>query len=421
LRYSFKALLVLFTLAAMCIGISAVRWHSARGQRDVVAALRAVDATIWYKYETWDGEPRINVPDPLADSRWMSPVDIPAWKIWLGRKLGRDFVFDVSHVYKGGQPLAGELVARLPDLRGLDHLQLNVGEGFDDDAWHALLRCRQIRRLTLERAHREPTRRLAGLASLGQLEVLEISFGDFTAEDAQEVARLPQLRELTLTMVGTTDDALQSLALLKNLESLQLVHRGFGREVTIAGVEFVTQLPKIRSLTLARLPKLDDRLFSHLKLVRGLKSLNVDQATITGSELRQLASLPKLLELNLIGTRVDDEAMEKLAALTLLESLDISGTRVSDAGLMHLGSLKNLRKLNISRNALTDVGAAEISRLTQLEELLIGDNAMSDASLTQFANLSKLRSLWLGGNSRITHQGVAELKVALPECNVYQH
>lgn len=417
LRYSFKLLLIVFTLVVVCVGVFAVRLAGARRQRETVAALRAAEVSVWYEYQTWNDWPVMNVPDPLTENPMFAYSD--QWKVWLGRRFGRDFVFDVSHVYKGS-PMPAELVARLPQLRGLKHLQINVGEGFDDEAWQALLRCGQIERLTLERAHFEPTRRLAGLAELDQLEELEIKHGELTVEDAREMAGLANLKELTLSFVSVTDDSLQPLQQLKNLETLKLTHRGLGKEVSSGRLAFLADLPRLQTLDLARVASLDDGVFAHLEKVTTLTSLNLDQAVITGAEFQRLNRLPELRELNLIGTKVDDAAMEKVARLTGLASLDVSYTRVTDAGLAHVAALANLRNLNVSGNSITDAGLAEISRLLELEELTLGKSAVTDAGLAHLQKLPKLRSLWINGSSKITPAGLATLMAALPQLMVYQ-
>jgi internalin A len=418
LRYSFKLMLIAFSVVAVCIGLFAVRLHVARRQREAVAALRAADVSVWYSYETSSGRPAMNVPDPLADTPGRGYSDVSKWKVWLGRQFGRDFAFDVGHVYRG-TPLSADLVARLPQLRGLEHLQLSIGKGFDDAAWQALQQCRQIDQLTLEREHFEPVRRLKGLAALDQLQGLTIENGDLTIEDAREIADLSHLQELSLGLVGLTNDALLPLAKLKNLELLHLKHRGHGKEVTAAGIAFISQMPKLRSLELARIPSLNDDVFSQLEAVTSLESLNFDQAEITGAEIHRLSRLPKLKTLNLIGTKVDDIAMQKLAEFKQLEVLDISFTNVTDAGFTHVAALSNLRSLTVSGDTITDDGLAEILRLTQLEELIIGRTNATDDGLKHLAKLPKLRALRLNENPKITKAGVAAFKAALPECNVY--
>lgn len=418
LRFSFKALIAVFTLLAIGLGMFAIRLQGSKRQREIVAALRAADVSIWYGYEAWNGLPAMNIPDPLAIGPQEGTSDASWWQVWLGRRFGRDFAFDVNYIYSS-QPLSADLLEKVADLRSLDHLQIDARRPFDDDAWRALLRCRQIAKLTIKRDQVGEARTLVGLSALGQVECLTVDGGEITVDEAREIAKLRNLRELTLSLVSVTDDSLQPLAGLRNLERFSVTHRGTGRNNTAAGVAMFTRLPKLRVLNLDRLVTLDDSVFSQLAPMKQLESLSLEQAGVTGSEIELLSRLPKLKTLSLIGTNVDDAAMEKLAKLTQLESLDISYTKVSDAGLKHIASLKNLRTLCVGGNRITDAGVAEIARLSQLVELMIVSADISDSGLEHLAGLPKLISVSLGGNPNVSKAGIAKLKSAQPNWNVY--
>jgi hypothetical protein len=413
LRFSFKLLLVVFTVVAVCVGVFAVKLNGARRQRAAVEALRAADVQVWYQYESLYAPPG----DPLAPNS-MNFADVAPWKISLGRRLGRDFVFDVGRV-DAFRPISAELMKRIADLRGLDHLYVNVQQGFDDDAWRALLNCRQINRLTLKRDQIVAARPLEELAALKQIEFLTIDGGEIAVADAEEIAGLGELRELTLSLVSVTDESLQPLARLKKLEQFELTHRGTGKNSTSAGVEALITLPNIRRLGLGRLVSLNDDVFSKLESAPQLESLSVEGASITGAEIHRLARLPKLKELYLTGTKVDDSAMQKLSQLAQVEVLDISFTRVTDSGLKHAATMANLRKLYVSGNGITDAGVAEIARLPLLEELAIVNSDVSDAGLAHLEKSPTLVAIWTSGNPKTTAQGVSELKAALPNRNVY--
>ncbi len=412
-RYSIKTLLIVTTVVAVIAGYFGLRLKQAAQQQAAVKGLQAAGASVSYeeKYR-WRHGPNV--------TGWTPRTLSERWDEWQAKCFGLDFVYCVQRVYYG-LPASSDFflhVQRLPELPELD---VSVQKGFSDAAWASLLECGPVEKLTIQREPHADTRRLTGLSRLNRLRGLVIEGGELTLADAREIAQLTGLHELELHMVATSDDAIQPLANLKSLETFDLMHIGLGKNVTASGLAFVARMPMLRSLTLDRLPSLNDDVFSHLESITHLESLNLDQATITGAEVQRLARLPNLKTLNLIGTQVDDEAMKKLAELTQLESLDISFTKVTDAGLKHVGSLNKLRSLRASGNAITDAGMAELSRLTQLEELMIGNNEVSDAGLKQLAQLSNLRALWLGGNSKVTKQGVAKLKAALPNCNIDQH
>lgn len=417
-RFSFKVLLVVFTVIALCVGMFAVRLHDSRRQRDLVAELRAAEVSVWYAYETWEGVPTINVPDPLATGPQEGPANASRVQVWLGRRFGRDFAFDVDSV-SAFRPLPPNLIGKVSQLRALDHLQLDIRRPFDDAGWHALSRCRQIAKLTLKRDQIGTARTLAGLSALGQLKCLTVDGGDITVDDAREIAKLQNLRELTLSLVSVTDESLQPFAELRNLEQFTLRHRGTGPNKTAASVAILARLPMLRSLELGHLVKLDDQVFMYVESMTQLESLGLAQANVTGSEIERLARLPKLKTLYLAGTKVDNTAMEKLAKMTQLESLDISFTKVTYVGLQHIALLQNLRTLNVSNNPITDAGVAEIARLPRLVDLMIVSADVSDAGIEKLAQLPKLISISLGGNPKVSQAGMSKLKAALPNRSVY--
>ena len=360
----------------------------------------------------------MNTPDPLATGPQEGMANASRSQVWLGRRFGRDFAFDVNYIC-AFQPLSPHLINKVSTLRALDHLQVDIRRPFEDEAWRALLGCHQIAKLTLKRDQIGTARPLTGLSALGQLRCLTVDGGDITVDDAREIAKLQNLRELTLSLVSVTDESLQPFGELPNLEQFSLKHRGTGPNRTAAGVSILARLPKLRALELGHLVKLDDQVFSQVESMIQLESLSLPQAAVTGSGIERLSRLPKLKALYLAGTKVDDTAMPQLAKMTQLESLDISYTKVTDVGLKHIASLQHLRSLSAGGNPITDAGIAEIAQLPQLVELMIGNANVSNAGLAKLEKLPKLISIHLSGNPKVNQAGIAKLKAALPNRNVY--
>jgi Leucine-rich repeat (LRR) protein len=421
IRYSFKVFLVAFTVVSIFLGVFAARLNSARRQKAAVATLRDADCNLWYDYETWEGRLVRYSADPLATTNpfgvGSKTPNVRKWQVWLGRRFGPDFVFDVHAVYSP-TALPPKAVSMLHNLRALRHLHIDVGQSFVEDAWRKLCQCHQLEQLNLEREQHNFTRRLAGLAALNGLRSLTIQGGELTREDVREIARLPELRELELSLVGITGNNLQPLAKLENLEVFDLTHRGLGDHIHAADIEFLSRLPNLKSVTLARLPSLDDSVFSQLANIKRLESLNLDQASVTGSNIARLAELPNLTSLNLIGTQIDDAALRVLPKLKRLESLDLSYTKISDDGLKYLLSLSHLRNLNVSGDLISDAGMVHIARLAQLDELMINSTNISDSGLMLLANMPELNALTVSSNGSLTNRGVTALKNALPKCNI---
>jgi mono/diheme cytochrome c family protein len=107
--------------------------------------------------------------------------------------------------------------------------------------------------------------------------------------------------------------------------------------------------------------------------------------------------------------------LERLAADVVW--LDLKGTTVSDAQLRVLGKLKNLQRLHLERTAVGDAALAQIKLCTQLTYLNLYGTKVTDVGLRQLSGLSALSHLYVW-QSAVTPAGIAELRKALPACEV---
>jgi hypothetical protein len=114
---------------------------------------------------------------------------------------------------------------------------------------------------------------------------------------------------------------------------------------------------------------LDDDLKVVAKLP-ALENLDLTNTQVTGAGLAHLRGLRNLQHLGLWNTKVDDAGLEHLARLTKLQSLVLDGTRVTDAGLEHLAGLTHLEEwLGLTETGVTDAGLKHLERLTKLRNL----------------------------------------------------
>jgi Leucine-rich repeat (LRR) protein len=135
-----------------------------------------------------------------------------------------------------------------------------------------------------------------------------------------------------------------------------------------------------------------------------------------------------LRELTIGGNKLTDVSLQLLRQLPQLTYLDISGSQRTDSGLWSL--------------SLTDNGIESIATLTELKELRLGGTSISTSGLGKLKSLEKLERLSLQGCKRIgddaaavlssfprlrgldlkdtavTEQGLAEVRKALPECQI---
>jgi formylglycine-generating enzyme required for sulfatase activity len=91
---------------------------------------------------------------------------------------------------------------------------------------------------------------------------------------------------------------------------------------------------------------------------------------------------------------------------------------VTDLGLVHLKGLTKLTWIALSGPAVTDAGLVHLQRLPNLTGINLSGAHVNDAWLKQLHGLSKLRILELR-DTKVTAEGIAALKKALPECRVH--
>jgi hypothetical protein len=250
---------------------------------------------------------------------------------------------------------------------------------------------------------------------------------------------LPQLHALLFNKVPTTDADIVHVAVLRDLEYLEIN----GSQLSDAGLERLAELRKLVNLKLggpdasaAQEPITDEGLGHVSKLIH-LKHLKLGPTQATEAGLSQLKTLqemqdfeiglspetplrlawlnqwPKLESLALKGGTLKDEACEQLAKCRLMTTLQLEDSIVSDQGLRKLAAvplstlylsntpitgqcLPHLQKvvsLCVSRTKLTGAFLQCLSGMPNLGILDLTDCALAEDSLRDFPTLPKLQML----------------------------
>jgi len=100
-----------------------------------------------------------------------------------------------------------------------------------------------------------------------------------------------------------------------------------------------------------------------------------------------------------------------------LAILVLRQTRVTSAGLGALHDLP-LRHVDLSHTAVTDGGLAHLAGLHELRTIDLSGTSISDQSVSDLLEISSLKTVFVAG-TRITAAGLARLKAARPEIQVY--
>ena len=97
-----------------------------------------------------------------------------------------------------------------------------------------------------------------------------------------------------------------------------------------------------------------------------------------------------VINLNLEGSRFDDEAIIAAGQFLQVQGMSIQGSAITDKGLEKLPPLKNLVRINIIARGVTDRGLAAL------------------------AKMQSLKDVWLVENDHLTRSGMRNLEKSLP-------
>ena len=133
------------------------------------------------------------------------------------------------------------------------------------------------------------------------------------------------------------------------------------------------------------------------------------------NKLKRLRNLDSVL---VQGSKVTADGVGHLSEVEKLESLTLCGNAIGVGGFAHLGKLTRLRYLNLESTHCTDHDVALLIPLANLTDLDLGYNpGVTDSGLRHLIGLRKLAGLRLY-ETKVTDDGVAELKKALPRLSV---
>jgi hypothetical protein len=121
------------------------------------------------------------------------------------------------------------------------------------------------------------------------------------------------------------------------------------------------------------------------------------------------AALHRVVAVRLKGTKVSDDDLRALARLPALENLDLSDTAVSGAGLAHHKGLMGVRVMGLRNTRVGDAGLEHLKGMTRMWDLALGGTRVTDAGLAHLAGMAGLRRLDLA-HTEATPGGVQALR-----------
>lgn len=269
------------------------------------------------------------------------------------------------------------------------------------------------------------------LGKLHQDQADEFSTGNDLGVDVEIVPRILKLSQSTLTCLNLDhcfiDDAGAGLlSKAVKLEVLSLKKSQIGN----VGASEIATLPRLRkllisegsmqaegmlallgnaSLTVLALEKIDlgraERpVWNALSQHPSLTELNVKGSLLQASPsvidlaLKALAENSLIRKLCLSGNNIFDTDMRYIASMPALVDLDVSSTRLRQYGLSTLAKNSGIKKLDLSENCLTLDDLKPLLDVGKVESLKLFDCSLKEDSLAEIWINKSLKELEIGMN-----------------------
>lgn len=264
-RFSVRLLMALILIVAVVLGRTV---HTARVQREAVAAIQGAGGKVYYIWWWVDADP--NPPDSQ-----------PAWQRWLVASLDKDYL---------GHPYA---------------VYVSYYEGSADNAvMQQVGRLKSLEVLSLPHGRRITD--FAPIRGLSQLKLLHL--GESAIDDAglAHLAGLSRLESLALRDTRITDAGIAHLRYLKALTHLDVS----GTRITDAALPAFAGYPDLLCLWLNE-TEVTDRVLAQLSGLKQLALLFLDGTRITDAGIAQLQGLDACEQITVGETAVTDAAITR--------------------------------------------------------------------------------------------------------------
>jgi hypothetical protein len=155
-----------------------------------------------------------------------------------------------------------------------------------------------------------------------------------------------------------------------------------------------------------------------LSALPSLSTLALPRRGINENVVAKLRNLPQLRDLRFNNVPLGDDQAAELARFPLLNRLCLTGTELTDKGVQTvIDSLPELRHLCLSSTKITGTCLPHLSRLTELEDLQLDHTSIDDAAIAKLPELPRLKLLTLTG-SRVSAEATEQLRRDRPGLKV---
>lgn len=208
----------------------------------------------------------------------------------------------------------------------------------------------------------------------------------------------PEVRILRARVGQLSADQLATLSSLADLEELLLQDAVIDDNMLI---DLVDSLPHLRRLTLRNGPEVTDRAIIELARRSALTHLALIDMQISGQSVRQFGSMASLVFLDLrMCHGIQGDELAALSGVPKLKELKLAGSGIDNAALAVVATLPHLQRLTIEDAAIDGVGISSLAEsetaADRLETLTFSRcTALTDDQLQSLEAFRNLRQLTL--------------------------
>lgn len=204
------------------------------------------------------------------------------------------------------------------------------------------------------------------------------------------------LKRVSISTNGVSDEACAMLATLQNLEKLDL----YDSQITVATVEKLSRLPKLIQLTLQHSFTMEKECIEKLNRFPALQELSVNSCPLL-SEAKDRLAIPTLKSLDISACYPDqlDISQKDLGRMPHLEVLIAHSNQIKK--LITDETVLDLRLLDLRENPLESLGGLA-QAAPQLEYLYVDEDDLSPQLVSEIHQLKSLKQLIIGAGHRNT-------------------
>ncbi len=230
---------------------------------------------------------------------------------------------------------------------------------------------------------------------------LEFNRPSFTDADLAALPNLDRVETLALLGTGVTDEGFRELSRARALNEISII----SDELSDVAIEVLAQLPALRSLQIHRGPRIGDNGVGYLSECTGLRELYLKETAVTDRGLLAIRKLPEIWGLILDDTAVSDEGCASLVEMQRLFLLSLNRTRVVGHGLASLRDNENLN-VYLDGTPATDEGVIALAgRLSNITLISLNQTNVGDRAARALSKLPRLNDARLS-HTKLTDDGL---------------